>query len=570
MTTSSPAAADSDASADVSADVIADVLAEVERVARETFGYEQLRPGQAEAMAALLTGHDVLLVMPTGGGKSAVYQVPAVIQPGPTLVISPLISLQQDQVAALLERGDDTQAFAVSSATRAADRREAWRAVGAGDAEFLFLAPEQLANPEVLQRVRNLAPSLIAVDEAHTVSAWGHDFRPDYLRLGDLIDDLGHPRVIALTATASPPVRDDIVERLHLRKPRVVVRGFARDNIELHVERLLGAEEKREAVITRAMAEEKPAIVYTATRREAEEYASGLTELGLSVAVYHGGMAARIRDEVQQAFMNDEVDLIVATNAFGMGIDKPDIRTVIHASVPDSPDSYYQEVGRAGRDGQPSLAVLYYRPEDLGLRRFFASGIPDVDDVTHVARTVERSDADPDDRDGRKQLQEETGLGPRKLARILNLLDDAEGAIEESTGADDGSAAASTRALAEEAVEIAEARRRLDRSRVEMMRGYAETDGCRRQFLLSYFGEELPEPCGNCDNCARGSAYEEAAGEVDRPFPVQSRVRHDSFGPGVVMGYESDPDRVTVLFEEAGYRTLGLETVLQQDLLKPA
>ncbi|HEY6798636.1 MAG TPA: RecQ family ATP-dependent DNA helicase [Kineosporiaceae bacterium] len=533
----------------------AEALAQVERVARDVFGYPRLRPGQAEAMASLVVGHDVLLVMPTGSGKSAVYQVPAVLLHGATVVISPLIALQRDQVTALREHGDQTMAYAVSSAVSASEQERAWQAVASGAAEFLFLAPEQLANPEVLERVRALRPSVIAVDEAHAVSAWGHDFRPDYLRLGDFIDAVGHPRVVALTATAAPGVREDIVERLHLRNPEIIVKGFARPNIAMEVVRSQTETEKRQAVVQRAAAEVKPAVVYTATRREAEEYRDAVAELGLGSAAYHGGMRTADRDEVQRAFMDDEIDVIVATSAFGMGIDKPGIRTVIHAAVPESLDTYYQEIGRAGRDGLPCVAVLYYRPEDLGLRRFFASSIPKDDDVEAVARAL--GGTAPAEVD-RRALARSTGMGPRKVGRIVNLLDEVDARDRRHP-----------REAADRAVEVAESQRTLEQTRVEMTRGFCETRRCRRQFLLAYFGEELADPCGNCDTCRRGSAQE--VGEVsDVPYPLQSRVRHGRFGEGVVMGYEGDPDRVTVLFEESGYRTLALDAVRRHGLLTPA
>ena len=532
-----------------------EALAEVERVASDVFGYSQLRPGQADAMAALLAGHDVLLVMPTGSGKSAVYQVPGLILQGPTVVVSPIIALQRDQVEGLRDHGESAEAYAVNSTMKQGERREAWEHVGDGDNGFLFLAPEQLANPEVLEQVRELNPSIVAVDEAHSVSAWGHDFRPDYLRLGEFIDAIGHPRIIALTATAAPPVRDDIVERLRMQDPEVVVRGFSRPNIELDVVRVQSDADKREAVLLRTMSEVKPAVLYTATRKDTEEYAQAAAELGLRAAAYHAGMKGADRDEVQRAFMADELDVIVATNAFGMGIDKPDIRTVIHAAVPESPDSYYQEVGRVGRDGKPSLAVLYYRPEDLGLRKFFSSSIPKGDDVEVVADALRRVGGGTGTQE-RKQVRELTGLGPQKTGRIVNLLED----VDEDERENPEQAAA-------RAVEMAESRRQLERSRIEMMRGYAETTGCRRQYILAYFGEVLPEPCGNCDTCKAGSA-QEVEELTDLPFPLHSHVRHPEFGDGVVMSYETDPDRITVLFEESGYRTLSLETVRENGLLE--
>jgi ATP-dependent DNA helicase RecQ len=468
-------------------------------------------------------------------------------------VISPLIALQRDQVEALRDHGEKTWAYAVSSAVSAREREQAWEAVASGEAEFLFLTPEQLANAEVRDRVRALNPSVVAVDEAHAVSAWGHDFRPDYLRLGEFIDAVGHPRVVALTATAAPPVREDIVARLHMRDAEVIVRGFARPNIAIEVVRLVTAAEKREAVLLRAAGEAKPAIVYTATRRESEDYAESVADLGLRCAAYHGGMRAADRDEVQRRFMDDELDVIVATSAFGMGIDKANVRTVTHATVPGSPDSYYQEVGRAGRDGQPSLAVLYFRPEDLGVRRYFASSVPHDGDIEKVVRAL--GGGEPGEAD-RRALADSTGLAPRTVGRIINLLDE----VEPDHRTDPGEAA-------ERVLEIAASQRTLEQSRIEMVRGFCETQGCRRQFLLAYFGERLPEPCGNCDTCRAGTVGDVA--EVsDEPYPLQSRVRHEQFGDGVVMGYEGDPDRVTVLFDTDGYRTLALDAVRDNALLE--
>jgi ATP-dependent DNA helicase RecQ len=502
-------------------------------------------------MQAVMSGRDTLVVMPTGAGKSACYQVPALLIDGPTVVVSPLIALQRDQVLNLLGHG----AFAANSAQRDSEIDQGWEAVAAGDMEFVFLSPEQLAKPDVLDRVAAVKPSLFVVDEAHCVSSWGHDFRPDYLRLGDVIDRLGHPVTLALTATASPPVREEIVSRLHMRDARQLVSGFDRPNIYLEVVQSRAAELKAESVVLRAAGEPKPGIVYAATRQDAEDYAAALTELGLRACCYHAGMRAGDRNDVHSMFLDDGLDVVVATTAFGMGIDKANVRFVIHADVPESLDSYYQEVGRAGRDGDAATAVLFYRQEDLGLRKFFSSCSADELVLQRLVKLV--------------SLHRDTGGGPiapqelRQAARIsatrmtaaVNLLEEA-GVLTTAGGLIAlGDDAPSAPEAAQAAAQVAQARQRVETSRVEMVRGYAETIGCRRQFLLAYFGEVMQQTCGNCDTCAAG-ATETLSGSA---WQVNDRVEHDSWGAGVVMRCE--PDRVTVLFEQVGYKTLKLDAV---------
>ena len=536
------------------------VAPDILQVVHDSFGHDALRPGQAEALTALVRGKDVLLVSPTGSGKSLSYQAAGVLIPGITLVVSPLLALQEDQIDGLLEEERTELAAArISSAETEAQRRDALDRAAADELEFLFLAPEQLANDEVRDRLAEIGPSLVAVDEAHCVSSWGHDFRPDYFRLGDLLEGLGpdgsRPRLIAMTATAALPVRDDIVERLRMDDPEVVVTGFERPNLALSVVRVTSPEEQRrrvlELVCERPLDEGGSGIVYCRTRRSAEEYAAALEEPGRRTAVYHAGMSQKRRTAAYDAFMADEVEVIVATSAFGMGIDKPDIRFVVHAQVPESPDTYYQEVGRAGRDGEPAEGLLVYREEDLALGRFFSGGVPKrghVDAVLGALRDAGVSNAGA--------VRERTGLGQRQVGRILNLL-------ELVTGPD--GPVTSDRVSADAVIERAEAHQKLQRSRVEMMRAYAETDRCRAEFLLGYFGEEAEHRCGVCDTCSSGAAEESGSVAVDAPFPVQSAVRHEEFGDGTVTDVEDD--RLTVLFEDVGYRTLSTRLVEDNDLL---
>lgn len=531
-----------------------DHAAHVLRTAERFFGHDSLLPGQKEAMCALLEGRDVLLVSPTGSGKSLSYQVAGVLLEGVTVVISPLLALQQDQIHGLGTEHPELRAERISSAESEAHREEVLQRAAADELEFLFLSPEQLANSEVRAALAEVAPSLVAVDEAHCVSTWGHDFRPDYQRLGELLADLGSPPVIAMTATAAPPVRDDIVDRLRLRDHELVVTGFARDNIALSVERLVTESDQQRTVLDLVAERSGAGIVYCRTRGAAEHYAYLVAATGRPTAVYHGGLSRKRRAAAHEAFLADEVEVVVATSAFGMGIDKPDIRFVVHAQVPESPDTYYQEVGRAGRDGAPASAVLVYRSEDLSLGKFFSGGVPDEQDVARVLKALQRV-ADPEDGDARLRLvSERTGFGTRKAGRLLNLADE----VRESGGA----SGAGRKAVAA-VLDRAEAYRSLQQSRVDMMRGYAETDRCRSAYLLAYFGEPAEQLCGTCDNCEAGLAGDEVA--EHETFRLRSRVAHDEFGEGVVTDVEED--RLTVLFEDVGYRTLSLAVVEEQGLL---
>jgi ATP-dependent DNA helicase RecQ len=539
-----------------------DRMSRIQQVARESFGWEELRPRLGEAMQVLLDGGDVLAVMPTGYGKSSLYQVTGTILGGVTIVVSPLISLQEDQVRALADAKDVRRAVAINSSAGQRERGEDWEALESGEAGFAFLAPEQLANPDVRERLQALPVTLFAVDEAHCVSSWGHDFRPDYLLLGDVIDELGHPPVVAMTATGAPPVRAEIGERLGMRRPRLFATGFDRPNLRLEVVRYEDDAEKRAGVLDQVRALTGSGLVYVATRKDAELYAEQLEQDGVPAAAYHAGLKRAERDEVYERFMDDRARVVVATSAFGMGIDKHDVRFVVHASVTDSLDSYYQEAGRAGRDGEPALVTLHYRPEDFALTKFFTGGGPDADELARVFAAVRKEPGL-----SRADLAERVGISVRSLGRLLGLLRDADVV----SGTDDELRAEALKPgeAASRAVAEAEARQRIEHSRSQLMQEYAETGMCRRQFLLGYFGEELAEPCGNCDTCSSGSAYRwaeehDAAGED--PFPLAARVTHETWGAGVVMHTEAD--RLTVFFDDAGYKVLSLSAVKDGGLLE--
>ncbi|HEU4338060.1 MAG TPA: RecQ family ATP-dependent DNA helicase [Nocardioides sp.] len=528
--------------------------APVREAARRWFGHRELLPGQEEAVEALLGGRDVLLVAPTGAGKSLAYQLAGLLMDGCTVVVSPLLALQQDQVASLEEVG--LTAARLSSAESEEERDRVLAAARDGDLRFLLLSPEQLANPDVLAEVAAIEPTLVAVDEAHCVSSWGHDFRPDYLRLGELVEQLGSPRVIAMTATAALPTQQDIVDRLALRDALVVLTGFERDNIALCVERFSDADEQRErvlAIVDELSVDRGSGVVYCRTRKGAESVAAALGERGHDAAAYHAGLSQRRRDEVHATFMAGELPLVAATSAFGMGVDKPDIRFVVHADVPESPDTYWQEVGRAGRDRATATAVLAYRAEDLSLGRFFTTPVPKRSDVREVLRALEAQGTDDP-----RELAEHLDFGPRKAGRLVNL-------VRLAREADDLGDDADLERVVDAVVERAEAQRKLEGSRVEMMRAYAETERCRSAFMLGYFGAPVRDRCGICDNCVAGLAPEEAA-DPGVPYAVQSTVRHAEFGLGTVTDVEDD--RITVLFEDEGYRTLALDLVEERGLLE--
>src|SRR6478672_9769820 len=333
----------------------------IRELARTRFGFDELRPGQLRAAAAAVEGRDVLAVLPTGGGKSAIYELAGLLRDGPTIVVSPLIALQDDQLAHLRAAG--LRAIVLNSQQSAGARAAALLA-SCDPGTFVFLSPEQLANTETRLALQRARPGLFAVDEAHLISQWGHDFRPDYMLLGAQAEAVGAPVRLALTATAAPPVRQEVVRRLGLRDPVVVIGDFDRPHIRLSVHRSRTASDKRQELVRAAAGFAGPGIVYAATHASAQAARDALAEAGERVTLYHAGLSGRERHDAMTAFLGGGARVIVATVAFGMGIDKPDVRWVLHADPPPSLDAYYQEFGRAGRDGAPAQARLLYRYED--------------------------------------------------------------------------------------------------------------------------------------------------------------------------------------------------------------
>lgn len=531
-------------------------LDEVDRIAATVFGI-RLREPQRRALTPLMAGRDTLAVLPTGSGKSAIYQVAGIGLGGLTVVISPLIALQRDQLRALAERGRPghrpPRAAMLNSSQHRGDRQAALAALDSGELDFLLLGPEQLRNAETHERLL-ASPSptrLLVVDEAHLVSQWGHDFRPDYLRLPETVTALGRPRRLALTATAAPPVQADITRALRMDRPAVVVTGFDRPNLSLAVRHtqphLPEAQAVDDRVVEVVAAHEKPALVYALTHARCESIAERLQHAGFTAAAYHAGLPAAERSTVQDRFFSGSIDVVVATSAFGMGIDKPDVRTVVHAGVPGSLDEYYQEIGRAGRDGRPAAAVLVHDPRTIRIPRSLAArsrlrpkdilAVVDILDGTAEPIRLDRLIA----ASGvprpavQRVLAELNGLGVVSFDRTAvtcHLLPPGTAARLETAG---------------------QRRQAIIASRIEAARMYAETSRCRRGELLGYFGDQYEPPCGQCDNDSPAGTAVHVAAHVDRPGSGR-RVRHRLWGDGTLL--HQDDHELIVVFDAVGYRTL--------------
>jgi ATP-dependent DNA helicase RecQ len=503
---------------------------------RQHFGFDNFREGQREVIESILAGKDVVVVMPTGSGKSLCYQLPAMILEGVTLVVSPLIALMKDQVDTLRARG--LPATFINSSIPEPEQHARIESLRRREHKLVYIAPERFRSSRFNAALQSIPISLFAVDEAHCISTWGHDFRPDYLRLRHVIRSLGNIPTLALTATATPYVRSDIIQQLGLQHPQTFVSGFDRPNLRIEVVHVEKEREKITRIKRLAQAHEGSGIVYTSTRKAVEQVGRELKRLNLRVSTYHAGMSDAVRVRAQEDFMSGRTQMIVATNAFGMGIDKPDIRFVAHYQMPGSIEAYYQEIGRAGRDGLPSTCVLLFNYADKNTHDFFIDGsYPDPALIKDVYNALAGT--------GLKQIELSTseiahlaGLRNEMAIQSALYLLERAGHIERTTTPTnreangrrqgrtivmlDASPATQLRVDPRQVSGRADLERRKLRELIE----FCYTEDCYRSHILNYFGDRhRAKRCGSCGNCQPATEVREREAQGDKAFKTDLEPR---------------------------------------------